>query len=183
VLRAVKVSSDADVLLASNIAESGIVRIAFASTDRLSNETVAEIQFDIVADDVSPLTLQSVELYQPSSHPISSRKIDGHFSSWAIIPERSELLQNFPNPFNPETWIPYQLAKDGDATIRIYNVKGQLVKTLDLGYQPAGIYTHRSRAAYWNGTNEQGDRVASGVYFYQLYTGKFAAMQKLILLK
>ena len=183
VLRAVKVSSDADILLTSNIAEPGRVRIAFASPDSLRNKTVVEIQFDIIADDVSPLTLQRVELYQPNAHSLISQKIDGQFSSWAIPPERSALLQNFPNPFNPETWIPYQLAKDGDVMIRIYNVKGQIVKMLALGYQPLGVYTHRNRAAYWDGADEQGDRVASGVYFYQLHTGKFAAMRKLILVK
>jgi hypothetical protein len=188
------VSSDSDVLLQSNLAETGMIRIAFASTDGLNSKTVAKIQFDILADDVSPLSFQQVELYQEDALLVDSQKIDGVFSSWAIPPEHSALLQNFPNPFNPETWIPYQLAEGGDVMIRIYNVKGQLVKTLDLGYQPAGIYTHRSCAAYWDGKNEEGDKVASGVYFYQLRlsasrfsgqagAGQFTAMRKLILLK
>jgi N-acetylneuraminic acid mutarotase len=183
VLRAVEVSSDSEALLQSNLAETGMIRIAFAGADGLNSKTVAKIQFDILSDDVSPLTLQQVELYQSDALLVDSRKIDGLFSSWAIPPEHSALLQNFPNPFNPETWIPYQLAEGGDVTIRIYNIKGQLIKTLDLGYQPAGIYTHRSRAAYWDGKNEQGDRVASGIYFYQLRAGQFSAMRKLILLK
>ncbi|MBM3239750.1 T9SS type A sorting domain-containing protein [Candidatus Poribacteria bacterium] len=183
VLRAVEVSSDSEVLLQSNLAETGMIRIAFASTDGLNSKTVAKIRFDILADDVSPLTIKQVELYQEDALLVDSQKIDGMFSSWAIPPENSALLQNFPNPFNPETWIPYQLAEEGDVTIRIYNVKGQLIKTLELGYQPAGIYTHRSRAAYWDGKNEEGVRAASGVYFYQLRAGQFAAMRKLILLK
>jgi hypothetical protein len=183
VLRAVEVSSDSEVMLQSNLAETGMIRIAFAGADELNSKTVAKIQFDILADDVSPLTLQQVELYQEDALLVDSQKIDGVFSSWAIPPENSALLQNFPNPFNPETWIPYQLAEGGDVTIRIYNVKGQLIKTLELGYQPAGIYTHRIRAAYWDGKNEEGDRVASGVYFYQLSTGQFSAMRKLILVK
>jgi len=183
VLRAVDVSSDSDILLASNIAESGKVRIAFAGTDGLHSKTVAKMRFDILADDVSPLTLQNVELYQFDALPIGSRKVDGKFSSWAIPPENSALLQNFPNPFNPETWIPYQLAEGGETIMRIYNVKGQLVKTLELGYKKAGVHTHRNRAAYWDGKNEQGDKVASGVYFYQLHTDQFVAMRKLILLK
>ena len=183
VLRAIEVLSDADVLLQSKIDKSGVIQISFASNERLMSETVAEIQFDILADNVSPLKLQQVQLYSSDARPVISRKIDGQFSSWAIPPEHSALLPNFPNPFNPETWIPYQLASGGEVTIRIYNVKGQLIKTLALGYQPAGIYTHRSRAAYWDGKNEQGNKVASGVYFYQLHTGQFTALRKLIVLK
>ena len=183
VLRATDVSPDSDVLLQSNITERGMIHLAFASTDGLQSKTITQIRFDILADDVSPLTLQMVELYHSDALPIDAQKVNGNFSSWGIPPEHSSLLQNFPNPFNPETWIPYQLAEGGDAIIRIYNVKGQLVKTLELGYKEAGIFTHRSRAVYWDGKNEQGDRVASGVYFYQLRTGNFAAMRRLILLK
>ena len=80
------------------------------------------------------------------------------------------LLANFPNPFNPETWIPYQLAKPTEVTITIYAVNGQAVRTLELGHQPAGIYQTRSRAAYWDGRNQFCEPVASGVYFYTLST-------------
>ncbi|RKU26088.1 hypothetical protein C6499_14175 [Candidatus Poribacteria bacterium] len=80
------------------------------------------------------------------------------------------LLANFPNPFNPETWIPYHLAKPAAVTITIYAVNGQVVRELALGHQPAGIYQTRSRAAYWDGRNAFGEPVASGVYFYTLST-------------
>ena len=86
------------------------------------------------------------------------------------IRERNGLLANFPNPFNPETWIPYQLAKPAEVTITIYAINGQVVRRLALGHQPAGIYQNRSRAAYWNGRNEFGEPVASGLYFYTLST-------------
>ena len=86
----------------------------------------------------------------------------------ADLPQTTQLWANYPNPFNPETWIPYQLAKETKVTLQIYSVNGALIRTLTLGHQPAGIYQTRSRAAYWNGRNEWGEPVASGVYF--LYT-------------
>jgi len=84
------------------------------------------------------------------------------------LPLRTRLLANYPNPFNPETWIPYQLAKPGEVTIRIYDLQGRLVREFALGYQPAGVYTDKTRAIHWDGANTQGEHVGSGVYFYQL---------------
>ena len=84
----------------------------------------------------------------------------------------THLLPNYPNPFNPETWIPYQLASAADVKLTIYDMKGELVRRLDLGYQPAGYYTDRAKAAYWDGRNESGESVASGIYFYQLRAGE-----------
>ena len=81
------------------------------------------------------------------------------------------LLPNYPNPFNPETWIPYRLANAADVILTIYDTKGTMVRRLDLGYQPAGSYTARNRAAYWDGRNENGESVASGIYFYQFRGG------------
>ena len=92
-------------------------------------------------------------------------------------------MVNFPNPFNPETWIPYQLSKPTEVTITIYAVDGRVVRTLVLGHQPAGIYQTRSRAAYWNGKNEFGEPVASGVYFYTLTAGDFIATRKMLIRK
>ncbi|MYH80515.1 hypothetical protein F4141_07395 [Candidatus Poribacteria bacterium] len=88
----------------------------------------------------------------------------------ALTPKETALLANYPNPFNPETWIPYHLAKDANVTLHIYSVNGTLVRTLTLGHQPAGMYQTRSRAAYWDGRNVFGEPVASGVYFYTLST-------------
>ena len=93
------------------------------------------------------------------------------------------LLANFPNPFNPETWIPYQLEKSSEVSITIYAVDGQVVRTLMLGYQPAGAYYSRSRAAYWDGRNAFGEPVASGLYFYSLTAGDFTATRKMLIRK
>ena len=93
------------------------------------------------------------------------------------------LLANFPNPFNPETWIPYHLAKDAEVTLHIYAVNGQVVRTLALGHQSAGLYQTRSRAAYWDGKNEFGESIASGVYFYTLTADDFSATRKMLIRK
>ena len=100
-----------------------------------------------------------------------------------FVPENTALLHNYPNPFNPETWIPYQLATPAEVTLRIYAVNGALVRTLALGHQPAGAYRIRSRAAYWDGRNVQGEKVASGIYFYTLSAGEFTATRKMLIRK
>ena len=98
-------------------------------------------------------------------------------------PNTTALLSNFPNPFNPETWIPYQLSTSADVTLTIYTMRGVLVRRLELGHQPAGFYQGRSRAAYWDGKNELGEPVASGLYFYTLTAGEFTATRKMLIRK
>ena len=99
------------------------------------------------------------------------------------IPAETALLRNYPNPFNPETWIPYQLAQPTDVTLTIYDTQGALVRELDIGYQQAGYYTNRTRAAYWDGRNHLGEAVGSGVYFYHLQAGDYSAVHKMVILK
>ena len=101
----------------------------------------------------------------------------------ALTPKETLLLANYPNPFNPETWIPYQLAGPADVRISIYAADGKLVRTLDLGHQAVGIYHNRSRAAHWDGKNAIGEPVASGVYFYTLTAGEFTATRRMLILK
>ena len=101
----------------------------------------------------------------------------------AACPERTLLHPNYPNPFNPETWIPYQLSEPAEVTLNIYSVNGTLVRTLVLGHQPAGMYHSRTRAVYWDGRNEHGERVASGVYFYTLSAGDFTSTRKMFIRK
>lgn len=100
-----------------------------------------------------------------------------------LPPEATQLLANYPNPFNPETWIPYQLSKPADVMLTIYASNGQVVRQLALGHQPAGTYESRSRAAYWDGKNELREPVASGVYFYTLTAGDFTATRKMLIQK
>jgi hypothetical protein len=101
----------------------------------------------------------------------------------SLVVTETKLEANYPNPFNPETWIPYQLKNEAEVTIQIYNTKGSLVRTLNLGRRAAGFYQNRDRAAYWDGRNNAGERIASGVYFYKLRAGDFSATRKMLILK
>jgi len=98
-------------------------------------------------------------------------------------PMQNQLLQNYPNPFNPETWIPYQLSQDSSVSVSIYDTTGKMIRKLSLGFQSAGFYNSRERAAYWDGRNVLGERVASGIYFYQLTTPTFQQTRRLVILK
>ena len=101
----------------------------------------------------------------------------------SLIPEETALLANYPNPFNPETWIPYQLAESAEVTLTIYDMNGGLVRRLVMGHQAAGMYRNRSRAAYWDGRNRLGESVASGLYFYTLTADEFTATRRMLILK
>ncbi|MCE2415004.1 sulfatase-like hydrolase/transferase [Candidatus Poribacteria bacterium] len=99
------------------------------------------------------------------------------------VPKETVLLANYPNPFNPETWIPYDLAEDSEVKIHIYNLKGESVRRLSFGFQNAGTYRTRSRAAYWDGRNAVGEPAASGVYFYSLHAGEIKSTRHMVILK
>ena len=101
----------------------------------------------------------------------------------SLTPTETELLANYPNPFNPETWIPYQLAEDGFVTLTIYDTAGQIVRTLEVGHRIAAVYKGRAKAIHWDGRNGLGEQVASGVYFYHLSAGDYSAARKMVILK
>ena len=94
--------------------------------------------------------------------------------------QETALLPNYPNPFNPETWLPYQLREAAEVKLTLYDVHGQVVRTLAVGFQPAGVYRSRDRAAYWDGRNERGEFVATGVYFCTLAAGDFRATRRML---
>ena len=124
---------------------------------------------------------------QPSSFKVTPNHLANAVLSVRLDgigqPEQNLLLQNYPNPFNPETWIPYQLSEDSPVSISIYDTTGKLVRTLSLGFQSAGFYNSQGRAAYWDGRNALGERVASGIYFYQLTTPAFQQTRRLVIVK
>ena len=95
----------------------------------------------------------------------------------------SQLFQNFPIPFNPVTWIPFDLTEDASVDLTIYDVSGTLVRRLDLGFLFGGTYLSKTRAAYWNGQNQFGEAVGSGIYFYRLDAGRFSSVKKMIVVK
>lgn len=104
---------------------------------------------------------------------------EGKYSTTCADVKQTKLFQNYPNPLNPETWIPYQLAEAADVVISIYNVNGHITRVLNLGMRKAGAYLNKSRAACWDGKDESGQGVSSGIYFYRIEAGDFSATRKM----
>jgi len=168
-----------------NLDLTGEVRFAFASAsegddyDTEGQNNLLMVEFEVLSNTegkTSPLILDNITL----SDSLTITKING---SITVLTPDFALLQNFPNPFNPETWIPYQLAQDGDVVIRIYNQNGRMIRSLYLGKQNAGIYVAKERAAYWDGRDDTGERIASGAYYYTLRAGDFSATRKMVIVK
>ena len=161
-----------------------------SSTPRVTREPKRPLRAPSIAthpDELDPATVQAwIERAQiEDDGSIAFRQHIAHLQHLlaSLIPEKTALLTNYPNPFNPETWIPYQLAEATEVTLTIYAVNGAVVRTLELGHQPAGIYHSRSRAAFWDGRNDVGVPVASGIYFYTLTAGDFTATRKMLIKK
>lgn len=114
--------------------------------------------------------------------PTAVEPIGKKFTKWGSI-KKTRIYQNYPNPFNPETWIPYQLSSPEDVRIDIYTSEGKIVRQIDIGHQPAGLYYEPGRAYYWDGKNQSGEQVTSGIYFYTLTAGHFNATRKMLILK
>ena len=140
-----------------------ILEISVKSTD--TSIAVQPLRYTVTVEDIQQLHVQLPEL------------------ALNEIPVETQLLRNYPNPFNPETWIPYRLAADAFVTLTIYDVNGQIVRTLDIGHQTAAVYESRSKAVYWDGRNGVGEPVASGIYFYTLAANDFSATRKMVILK
>ena len=145
--------------------------------------TLTTFRFVSVADGHTRFQLRNLVIMDGDSHLIAlpdewSRSVD-----ILEVPTHTELVQNYPNPFNPETWIPYRLSETSQVRVQIYNSTGRLIRFLNLGVQNAGDYTHRSYAAYWDGRNDFGERVSSGIYFYELLTDYYSSVRKMVILK
>ncbi len=159
----------------------GQVAYAFASSRPLSaSDGVLRVTFE-----ASRNVAQPTESAIHASHLRlnGSRVATGFAYPFLIDPFRFQLMANYPNPFNPETWIPFELSQDADVTLRIYGLDGKIVRVLDLGYRPMGEYRARESAAYWDGRNEVGERVASGVYVYELLAGEQRAVRRMVISK
>ena len=126
---------------------------------------VQPVRYTVTVDDVKNSTIQLEDLIAYE------------------IPAETELLRNYPNPFNPETWIPYHLSEDADVNLTIYDINGEVVRDIDVGHQNAAKYDSRAKAIYWDGRNRFGEQVASGIYFYHLDAGDFSGTRKMVILK
>jgi hypothetical protein len=138
------------------------------------------LRFKVISDTPGSISLTNIRTLD---HNLRQNIIPDQNLTIQVVPDKDVILQNYPNPFNPETWIPYHLANDAKVSIRIYNLSGQLIRIFELGNKPAGYYTTKDKSAYWNGQNEAGEFVSSGIYFYTIKAGNFIATRKMILLK
>jgi len=191
VLRAIKALPDMALngsYWKANTELDGEVRFAFATTEvclwfkpqaTVGQGNILLVEFEVLPNTegkTSPLIIDNVNL----SNSLNITKNNG---SVTVIPSTFALLQNYPNPFNPDTWIPFKLAADASVTISIYNAKGQLVRTIALGQRSTGVYLSKDKAAYWDGRDNLGEKVASGIYFYTFQAGNFIATRKLVVVK
>ena len=157
------------------------VKIAFANTES-TNESkpiinlVFAVSPNVSACSVTPIVPEIVQFDEVFQVHLNNGILE-------ILPAKTELLQNYANPFNPETWIPYRLAEPAEVTIKIHNPLGHPVRAFDLGYQAAGSYVDESKAVYWNGKNDSGESVSSGIYFYTMRAGNFVATRKMVIKK
>ena len=142
----------------------------------------AEIISTLTAEEVAQWLIETKQLQTDNPNYLHGIRVLEQLHK-ALTPTQTALLANYPNPFNPETWIPYQLSTPVDVTLTIYTTDSKIVKTIPLGNMPAGNYKSRSRAAYWDGKNSLGESVASGVYFYTLTAGDFSATRKMLITK
>ena len=165
-----------------NTADLESVTKALGQTDK----DILDRRTDVNADgsvDASDLALVQANV-DASAAPAMNRRVEiSVMQRETRRPEKTALLANYPNPFNPETWIPYTLAVGADVEISIYDADGRRIRRLDIGARPAGYYTEKNRAAYWDGKNAFGEPVASGVYYYVLMADDFAATRKMLILK
>ena len=184
------------VLVAAQFGETGDLDVDLNADGvvNIQDLVIVAIAFDTVAAAPSAQNLHAshVQRWVQLAQQVESQPGDTSYQrgiaalerlAASLIPRISALLPNYPNPFNPETWIPYRLSKPSEVAIHIYDARGSVVRQLDLGYQPAGLYQTRSRAVYWDGKNDTGESVASGVYFYTLTAGEFSATRKMLILK
>ena len=170
-----------------NILDLTLLARSMDATIPASPATLAMSEADITSNGISPemVRVWIAQAHAENDGSLAFRQGIANLQRLlaSLIPKRTALLANYPNPFNPETWIPYQLAAAADVQIHIYAASGVLIRTLDLGHQPAGMYQQRNHAAYWNGKNEVGESVASGIYFYTLTAGELTGTGKMLIRK
>ena len=170
------------VIVTDTVSPNGSFAAVFADLSR--NPVIGTGDtLEVVVADQSGRTIAGPTMRQIGNIDIRQAVADLIMRSGSVLPEKGMLLQNYPNPFNPETWIPFHLAEESDVNVRIYDANGRQVRSLMLGHKEAGIYMEKNRAAFWDGKNNAGSEVSSGIYFYNITAGDFSATRKMIVKK
>ena len=169
------------------IANIAGTQLGESSVSGLGRSTVAKVSFRLKGDvnlALKSIGIGNLVVADQQALPVPF-EVDPSITAdlESVVEERFGLGQNYPNPFNPETWIPYQLASSESVLVQIYDASGHLVRQIDVGFRSAGSYTSRAKSVYWDGRNEFGEQVASGVYYYTIHAGEFSATSKMLLLK
>ena len=175
----VTIDSEGEQPLLAHSTKAGDLGIAFAAARPIEGATLR------VVFEAAPEVSGAARGYVRARDLVlnGTRIATEFFHTFPIESYRFDLMANYPNPFNPETWIPYELGSDSEVTIRIYGLDGTEVRTLNLGMMPQGVYSSRDEAAYWDGRNNAGERVASGVYVYDLTAGDYHATRRMAIRK
>ena len=157
----------------------GMVKAAFASGDQIQGRTL-----NVVFETTQYVNARRISAIRDAGLVLNKTHVDTGFEfNYELTPYNNRLMANFPNPFNPETWIPFELEQASDVSIRIYGMDGRPVRQLELGQKAVGIYADTNSAAYWDGRNENGETVASGAYIYEITAGDYHAMRRMVVLK
>jgi hypothetical protein len=173
-----KTSLTSDSLMSYDNRNLGKLRLILVNGLPLSGAgSLVDVQFELMPGADSTVAFDSIKLTKVELNAGLIKTTQGK------LPQKLMLLQNYPNPFNPETWIPYELNQTANVEIRIYNINGQVVRQLLLGQQLPGSYITKDKAVYWDGTNDTGEKVSSGVYFYQLKAGEKSLVKKMVIMK
>ena len=177
-----EISSDEDTFVVSQkVKAKDFEKIMFAIADRQYLDQNVMLRIKPLRTGNTSLKIENAKLVNQES----ITDFDTSTLNFFVVPKitKSVLMQNYPNPFNPETWVPFSIKDAAAVQIHIYDAMGHPVRTLDLGFRRSGNYITPSKAAYWNGRNQLGEKVASGVYFYQIHAGEFSSMKKMVILK
>jgi len=162
--------------------ESGRYTVAFVDLGRNDVINLGDHLKVSFREDTLGITSEPV-IHTVTAFDIVKGYIEVNLRMEDLVPKKSALLQNYPNPFNPDTWIPFKLAERADVTISIYDISGKLIRTLKLGDRSAGTYTTKEKAAYWDGRNNVGEKVSSGLYFYTIHASKFRSTRRMAIVK
>jgi len=183
------ISGEAQNILVTN---NNTGRSAIAQVDPSGQFTVAFVDMNkrsvvAIGDEISLQALDSrgKPIGQSKSYRITAEQLAKAYllSTLNLHPTQTQLLPNYPNPFNPETWIPFQLSQTSPIEVIVYDLNGRLIRRLGLGLRSAGWYLSKENAAYWDGRNNVGERVSNGVYFYTLQAKDFTSTRKMVIAK